>query len=74
MIGIGQLFHKIRTLSRRVWLSVYRRIVPPYRTVVIEEALPEGSSGGGFSTWSRKTATANRRRCYARAVAAGSCT
>jgi hypothetical protein len=39
VIGIDQLFHKIRTLSRRVWLTVYRRIVPPYRTVVIEQAL-----------------------------------
>ena len=41
MIGIGDLFDKIRSLSWRIWLSVYRRLVPPYQTVVIEEALPE---------------------------------
>ena len=41
MISISRLFHKIRNLSRRTWLGVYRLLVPPYRTVVIEEALPK---------------------------------
>ena len=41
MISISRLFHKVRNLGRRIWPGVYRLLVPPYRTVVIEEALPK---------------------------------
>ena len=33
-------FSIARNLGRRIWLGVYRLLVPPYRTIVIEEALP----------------------------------
>jgi hypothetical protein len=44
VIGIGQLFQKIGTISRRIYLDIYRRAVPPYRTVMIAEALPKDLS------------------------------
>jgi len=39
--GIRRFFRNIRKLAHRAWLSVYRRLVPPYRTLVVEEALPK---------------------------------
>ena len=39
MITISRLFHQFRNLGGQIWLGVYRLLVP-YRTVVIEGALP----------------------------------
>lgn len=37
---IGKLFAGIGKLGRWAWQNVYGWLVPPYRTVVVEEALP----------------------------------
>jgi hypothetical protein len=41
MKWIGRLFSDVGTLCRRAWQSVYGWLVPPHRTLVVEETLPK---------------------------------